>query len=171
MTLNDQLLKDLKHNFFKTYATWADSEIAMYNLDPNSRDKVIVNKFRDFNLQPYNSSFKIGNKTVTRMYLPSEEELIYHRISIESKYSSNLLTMNDYDTYITVLRGDLMNITSQQEFEHNHIYLIPAGTLYNLCTLKGAEYVESLRNKSIEIEPQYIDDALKNHKSIQKLSV
>jgi len=161
-------LKDLKYNFFKSYAEWANTEVEMF--EQTNQDKVLINRFNDFDLQPYNSVFKIGNRMVQRMFMPTNEQVIVHEITIDSKYSSNLLSMNDFDAYITLRKGDLVETLSGLIFEPNIIYLIPAGNLYNLKSLNGAEYYATIKNKeNLTVTKDYINKTLENRRQIEKI--
>lgn len=143
-------IDQIRNNFFKVFVEWANGQ---YELQVHAdHGQILEMKYDTLDVQPINSVINIGNQSVHRLFVPTNDTVIAYDVTIKNNFSKGIATFGDYDMYIALIEGDLHDKITDSEFKQNLIYIIPAGQYYNLITNTNAMYYQTIRKRETFIE-------------------
>lgn len=150
--LENKVIENAKHNFFKVFIEWANGQ---YTLNSHSSNEYHIDLEYDIlDIQPINSVVVIGNQSVHRLFIPTNESIINYEIYISDPQSELLAMVGNFDIYLSLTEGDLTETLTDQQIKPNLVYIIPAGQYFKLQTASKARYYMAIKKKdSVNINP------------------
>lgn len=140
-----QLLDNIKESFFKIFIEWANGQ---YDLTKHSTfDYTLDLNYDIMDVQPINSVMTIGNQSVHRLFLPTNELIINYDINVSNDFTKGITTIADFDMYVSLRSGELHENVTNQNLKPNLVYIIPAGQYFNFTTPTFSNYFLTIRKK------------------------
>lgn len=145
-------IENIKQNFFKVFIEWAKGQYAL--LKHSSFESILDLHYDILDAQPINSIFKIGNQSVHRLFIPTNEKIINYEFQLDYSNAKTMPMVGDFDLYVLLIDGELTETMTQQNLKLNLVYIIPAGQYFNFSTTSNAKYYLSIRKRdSIKPNP------------------
>lgn len=140
----NEMLDNLKENFFKVFIEWANGQ---YALQSHSKyEHTLDLQYDILDAQPINTVMTIGNQTVHRLFLPTNESIINYDVHVTDDSNKGITAIADFDIYIQLKSGHIIENVTGHVLKHNLIYIIPAGQYFRFTTTTGgANYFMTLK--------------------------